>query len=206
MCFSIYSRTFTDANSSGDGNAKTTKPSAWGDDELESIFAQAYSKPIKTYYPYKSTETSTPTSAPSGGGGGLPKWLGPVLGVVLGLILVTGLVVAWLLWRRRKDRRYAPSVGATSDNRTRVMRWIYGTGAPSGKNIDATTTTATDPGLAEKHMSSNYSEVGRDSMFRPHSRSAVVYSDLNEAASSPVHELQAGSNRNPTLGKLPLLL
>ncbi|KMP07146.1 hypothetical protein CIHG_00007 [Coccidioides immitis H538.4] len=184
-----------------DGDATMTEPRlGWEDEELGTVFRKKYPKPIKTYYPYRATgsPTETPGAAPSGGGG-LPKWVGPVLGVVLGLILITGLVVAWLLWRRRKDRRYASSVGATSDNRKRIMRWIYGTGAPPGKNIDATTTTATDPGLPpEKHLSAQYSEAGNESVLTPHSRSAIVYSDLNEAASSPVHELQ--DNSNPALG------
>ncbi|WEW54592.1 hypothetical protein PRK78_000012 [Emydomyces testavorans] len=180
------------------GNAKVTKPSSWDDDGLATVFAKKYTKTIKTYYPYKATETSTPTPAPSGGGGGLPKWVGPVLGVVLGLILITGLAVTWLLWRRRNDGRYASSVGATSDNRKRIMRWVLGTGGPPGKPIDATTTT-TEPGHPnEKYMSTGYSEVGHEPTATPHARSAVGYSDLNEAASSPVHELQDSSH--PALG------
>ncbi|EEP78101.1 predicted protein [Uncinocarpus reesii 1704] len=169
-------------------------------DDLRAIFSRTYSKPIKTYYPYRATET--PSEPEPSGGGGLPNWVGPVLGVVLGLILITGLVVAWLLWRRRKDRRYAPSEGATSEKRSRIMGWIYGTSMP-GKNIDATTTaTTTDHGPPEKHMSAGYSEVGNESVTTPHSRPTIVYSDLNEAASSPVHELQASSR--PALGMQPL--
>ncbi|KAI1981497.1 hypothetical protein LOZ51_006833, partial [Ophidiomyces ophidiicola] len=179
------------------GNATLQKPPSWDDNELEKIFSKSYSKPIKTYYPYMPVETSVSTPAPTTGSG-LPKWVGPVIGVVLGLMLITGLMLAWLLWRRRKDRRYASSVGANSDNRKRVMRWIHGTGLPS-KNIDATTTTTAEhEQRSEKHMSTRFSVVGNDSVITSHGRPTVVYSDLNEAAGSAVHELQDSSH--PALG------
>ncbi|PGH06079.1 hypothetical protein AJ79_06613 [Helicocarpus griseus UAMH5409] len=184
----------------GKGGAKVVEPSSWVHDELRDLFRNKYTKEIKTYYPYPVHNSSAPnpTTPPqenNGGGGGLPKWVAPVLGVVLGLIFITGLAVLWLLWRRRRDRIYATSEGATSANRKRIMGWMYGMGVPTQKTN--MTTASTDIGIDNKHAST-VSEIG-DSVASPHRQSQVVYSDPNaqEAMGAQVHEMHAGNVSAP---------
>ncbi|EEH50475.1 uncharacterized protein PADG_06554 [Paracoccidioides brasiliensis Pb18] len=180
------------------GGASTVEPSSWADNSLRDLFRTKYTKSIKTYYPYPVQNASGPNPAPSpenyghGGGNGLPKWVAPVLGAVLGLIFVTCLAVLWLLWRRRRDRTYATSEGATSDNRKRIMGWMYGIGFPTQKTN--MTTASTEIGINDKHTSaSGISEAG-DLFISSHRQSGVVHSDPNaqEAGGVQVHEMHAG--------------
>jgi hypothetical protein len=143
---------------------------------------------MSTYYPYLSPNTtgasSTPTPA-QGSGGGLPKWVGPVLGVILGLIFLTGLVLCWLLWRRRYVQP-DKSLTATSDNRKRIMGWMYGV----PKHSDNATRTSTEIGISDKDAA--VFDVVNADMKVPHSPTAGGQPDLRavEAHSSPVHEMQ----------------
>ncbi|PGH03189.1 hypothetical protein GX51_04224 [Blastomyces parvus] len=182
------------------GGATTLEPSKWGDDNLRDLFGTKYTKRMETYYPYPLHNSSAldPTKSPEdtsgggGGGSGLPKWVAPVLGVVLGLIFVTGLAVLWLLWRRRRDRTYASSEGVISDNRRRIMGWMYGMGLPTQKTN--MTMASTEIGINDKHTSAAaFSEVG-DSVTTAAPHSGVVYSDpkAQEAGGAQVHEMQAG--------------
>ncbi|PGH21438.1 hypothetical protein AJ80_03229 [Polytolypa hystricis UAMH7299] len=190
-----------------EGGANKVSPKEWGDDVLNDIFNSKYTKEVETFYPYKldnsddSDSTAVPTPIP-GGGGGLPKWVAPVLGVVLGLIFITGLAILWLIWRRRRGTRYAPSEAATSDNRRRILGWMYGMSHPTHKTT--MTTASTEIGINDKHTShaGGMSEYGtvRESVASPHPASAIVINDGNaqEAGSSPVHEMQAGSTSFPS--------
>ncbi|KKZ67438.1 hypothetical protein EMCG_06889 [[Emmonsia] crescens] len=182
------------------GGATALEPLSWGHDDLRDLFRTKYTKPIKTYYPYPLHKSSAPNPTKpresndrgGGGGGGLPKWVAPVLGVVLGLIFVTGLAVLWLLWRRRRDRTYATSEGVISDNRKRIMGWMYGMGLPTQKTN--MTMASTEIGINDKHTSTTaFSEVG-DSVTAPPPHLGVVYSDpkAQEAGGVQVHEMQAG--------------
>ncbi|KLJ13019.1 hypothetical protein EMPG_12031 [Blastomyces silverae] len=182
------------------GGATALEPLSWGHDDLRDLFGTKYTKPIETYYPYPLYNSSAPnpTKAPEdtggggGGGSGLPKWVAPVLGVVLGLIFVTGLAVLWLLWRRRRDRTYASSEGVISDNRKRIMGWMYGMGLPTQKTN--MTMASTEIGINDKHTSAAaFSEVG-DSVTTAAPHSGMVYSDpkAQEAGGAQVHEMQAG--------------
>ncbi|OAX81588.1 hypothetical protein ACJ72_04069 [Emergomyces africanus] len=180
------------------GGATTVEPVSWGHDSLRDLFRAKYTKPIQTYYPYPVHNSSTPnpTDTPeinsSGKGGGLPKWVAPVLGVVLGLIFVTGLAVLWLLWRRRRDRTYATSEGATSDNRKRIMGWMYGMGLATHKTN--MTMASTEIGINDKHTSAPaLSDVGDSGTAAP-LHSGVVHTDpkAQEVGGIQVHEMQAG--------------
>ncbi|KAK2801342.1 hypothetical protein FQN51_005442 [Onygenales sp. PD_10] len=184
----------------GKGGATVTSPSSWVSDDLRDVFSKKYTKPIKTYYPYPVENATSPaptsTTTPSNGSG-LPKWVAPVLGVVLGLIFITGLAVLWLMWRRRRDRKYAPSEGPSSDNRNRIMGWMYGMGLPTHKTH--MTTASTEIGINDKHTSTlGYSEAG-ESAPSAHPNSGVVYSPplAQEAAGTQVHEMQAGTVSAP---------
>lgn len=112
------------------GATATAVPSGDDSEALGAIFAKEYDMDkITTYYPYEpASETGLPPLPGDGdddddnGGGGLPKWVAPVLGVVLGLMLVTGLVVVFCLWRRRKIFKNNPSDHGTE----RIFSWIKG--------------------------------------------------------------------------------
>lgn len=116
------------------GGATATEPSSgWDTQGLGEVFATAYDMDkITTYYPYaRATETGRPDAPDepdndNGGGGGLPGWVAPVLGVVLGLMLVTGIVVLFCLWRRRKIFKNHPSEQGTEDARMRIRSWAVG--------------------------------------------------------------------------------
>ncbi|EGD99890.1 hypothetical protein TESG_07223 [Trichophyton tonsurans CBS 112818] len=193
----------------GKGGATKTQPDSWDNDKLGEIFGKKYTKTIQKWYPYEpaqATSSAPGTTAPAGedkgGGGGLPRWVGAVLGVVLGLIFITALAVVWLIFRRRKERRYAPSLGGTSEvARRRILGWMYGMGQPSHK--PDMTTTSTEIGINDKHASTGiYSDSGIDSVVSPnnHPPSTIVYSDINapEAGSSPIHEMHAGTVMSPS--------
>ncbi|KAK2873680.1 hypothetical protein FQN49_002177 [Arthroderma sp. PD_2] len=186
----------------GKGGATKMGPEHWDNSTLEDIFKREYTKPIKKWFPFEPAK-ATPSPSPGeekGGGGGLPKWVGAVLGVVLGLIFITALAVVWLILRRRRERRYAPSVGGTSEvARKRILGWMYGMGQPTHK--PDMTTTSTEIGINDKHASTGiYSDSGMDSVASPHPPSTIVYSDINapEAGSSPIHEMQAGTVMSPS--------
>ncbi|EFR04259.1 hypothetical protein MGYG_07268 [Nannizzia gypsea CBS 118893] len=193
----------------GKGGATKSKPDKWDDDKLGEIFSKKYTKTIQKWYPFepaKETQSAPGTTNPpgedKGGSGGIPRWLGAVLGVVLGLIFITALAVIWLILRRRREKRYAPSIGGTSEvARRRILGWMYGMGQPSHK--PDMTTTSTEIGINDKHASTGiYSDSGIDSVVAPnnHPPSTIVYSDINapEAGSSPIHEMHAGTVMSPS--------
>ncbi|KAK2755748.1 hypothetical protein FQN54_005898 [Arachnomyces sp. PD_36] len=187
-----------------DGGATETSPeNSWDDDELSGIFGKAYAKDIKTYYPYEPTTpgdpSTTDTSTPDGdgGGGGLPLWVGPVIGVLLGLIATSGVIMAWVFFRRRRRTRrssYGPSEGSQINNRNRVLKWMYGTKV-SGHKSDYTT-TSTELGGTEKPLPGfRGSDAGRSGVLSPTTpaspRLRTIGEGHQEVDSKQVHEMQA---------------
>lgn len=120
----------------GGATLTAPSPSGWDDDDLGDIFSSSYdTDKLSTFGPFQaeSTESGRPDLPDDGdddnggGGGGLPNWVGPVLGVVLGLMLVTGAIVIFCLWRRRKSVfRNRSSDYGTEDPGSRIMSWIKG--------------------------------------------------------------------------------
>ena len=78
---------------------------------------------------------------------GTPSYLAPVLGVVLGLFFITLVVLAVLLYRRRKLLRLygtaTQSDAGTMDNRRWVTTWLRGT--PPDPKAPPTVTTDETP-------------------------------------------------------------
>jgi hypothetical protein len=123
---------------SGTGGATQAAPSPTGfaDPGLNSLFKQTYNtSKITTWYPYQASATNTtrpvlpsPVSKSS-----TPSYLAPVLGVVLGLFFITLVILAFLLYRRRKFLRLNngtnPSEAGTMDNRFWVSNWLRATPA-----------------------------------------------------------------------------
>ncbi|KAH8804936.1 hypothetical protein F5884DRAFT_797760 [Xylogone sp. PMI_703] len=120
------------------GATKTApSPSGFANRDLTTIFdAQYNASKITTWYPYSlhtepppTNRTALPTPVVHNSSG-LPKYVGPVLGVVLGLFFITVVILAWMLWRRRRLLRSStngtPSEMRTIDNRRWVTNWLLG--------------------------------------------------------------------------------
>ena len=123
---------------SGTGGATQAAPSPTGfaDAALGTLFEQTYNaSKVTTWYPYQTATTSstprpllpTPVSKKSS----TPAYLAPVLGVVLGLFFITVVILAFLLYRRRKflklNNGTNPSEAGTMDNRFWVSNWLRAT-------------------------------------------------------------------------------
>ncbi|KAI0021266.1 hypothetical protein F4780DRAFT_296077 [Xylariomycetidae sp. FL0641] len=118
---------------SGGATMTTPTPTGWATPELASVFATTYpASKIQTSYPYGSMGPGNNTRGDynngGGGGGGTPSWVGPVLGVVLGLVFVTAIVVAVMLYRRRKllRKREGSDQHSSNDNNNRILSWVRG--------------------------------------------------------------------------------
>ncbi|XXG99294.1 hypothetical protein Hte_005631 [Hypoxylon texense] len=128
---------------SGSATMTTPTPSGWQTPGLASVFATPYATTkLTTYYPYSTVGAANGTRGEldnDGGGGGTPSWLGPVLGVVLGLVFITAVVVAVLLYRRRKLlTKKTESEHSTDENGNRIASWLQ------SQNLDGKTITTTD--------------------------------------------------------------
>jgi hypothetical protein len=168
---------------------------------LRDIFGTGYTKTISHYYPYNAPDsTATPTSVPEDGDGEgdgdkpLPSWVPPVLGVILGLVFIGIVAIGLLLFLRRRQSRYAPSE-VPSENRNRILGWMYGIVQPPNK--PAMTTTSTEIGVYHKRVMSPFSETGHDSvaLTNPISTTTAVRSDesnAQEAGGMGIHEMQGG--------------
>lgn len=141
------------------GSATVTTPvvSGWATSALADVFETPYDQDkITTYWPYAKTSSSSRPDVPddqddddnSGGGSGLPKWVAPVLGVVLGLMFVTGVLVLFCLWRRRKIFKSRSSDSGTEDAGLRIISWMRGQGNEKALTV-STSETPTSPRMQE---------------------------------------------------------
>jgi hypothetical protein len=139
---------FKEIGGNSDGGATQKQPAVsggWQDASLSKVFDTPYPTKIDTYYPYdpNAPEPTRIDVVPSPNGKGsdsLPKWVPPVLGTVLGLVFVTAVVVAFLLFRRRKYLRRSPS---SVGERSRVREWL---GRQDTKAVTETTVEDLPPG------------------------------------------------------------
>lgn len=122
------------------GSATQTTPMQTGfsDPKLATLFGTKYNtSKIVDWFPYTPTSTptntATPLPSPVSKSSGTPKYLAPVLAVVLGLFFITLVILAILLWRRRKYMKSNPSASqsevGTMDNRHWVTNWLRSTPA-----------------------------------------------------------------------------
>ncbi|TVY40202.1 Kelch repeat-containing protein [Lachnellula occidentalis] len=165
----------------GTGSATQTAPSPSGfaDNSLKAVFGSPYnSSKIVEWYPYtpSTTPSDRPTLLPSAvsKSGGTPSYLAPVLGVVLGLFFVTLLVLAFLLWRRRRifkqNGTATQSEAGTLDNRRWVTNWLRAT--PVDAKAPTVTTDDTPSSPYEEDVSSRTDRT-----------------DVPEMGDSQVHEM-----------------
>lgn len=138
------------------GGATVKTPSGgFSNTSLASILSSSYdSSKIKNWYPYEEAATSTgsprPTlpPVPEAKHSGTPTYLAPVLGVVLGLFFITLIILAILLWRRRKLLRSSAgtqSEAGTMDHRRGVISWLRATPADAKAPTITTDDTVSSP-------------------------------------------------------------
>ncbi|KAM0432817.1 hypothetical protein ACHAPT_004519 [Fusarium lateritium] len=144
------------------GGATATAPAdGWATSALGKVFDTKYDmKKINTYWPYGKTAATGRPNVPNdgndgdddnggGGGSGLPKWVAPVLGVVLGLMFVTGVLVVFCIWHRRRIFRNRSSDYGTEDPGSRIRSWIRGQGAEKATTVTTSDDTPTSPEMEE---------------------------------------------------------
>jgi hypothetical protein len=146
-------------DASGGATLTTPAPSGWATDALGDVFSSAYDMAkISTWYPYPVAETDPPRpdlpDDDGGSGSGLPSWVAPVLGVVLGLMVVTGAIVVFCLWRRRKFLRSRSSDAGTEDAGLRIMSWIKGQPSEKATTITASEVAPQSPEMAHQRYRS----------------------------------------------------
>merc|ERR1711939_871521 len=108
---------------------------------------------IVNWYPYEAvapSNTPRPTLpvTPISKHSGTPAYLAPVLGVVLGLFFITLIILAILLWRRRKLLRSSAgtqSEAGTIENRRWVTSWLRATPADAKAPTVTTDDTVSGP-------------------------------------------------------------
>ncbi|KAF4970783.1 hypothetical protein FSARC_2253 [Fusarium sarcochroum] len=156
--YGVHEKIQSEIGGDAAGSATVTEPAdGWATSALKDIFDSEYdTKKITEYWPYgKATSTGRPDidngsdnnddDEDGGGGSGLPKWVAPVLGVVLGLMFVTGILVVFCLWRRRKIFKNRSSDYGTEDPGSRIRSWIRGQNNEKAPTV-TTDETPTSPG------------------------------------------------------------
>jgi hypothetical protein len=192
--YGVHEKIQSEIGGDAAGGATVTAPAdGWATSALKDIFDTEYdTKRIKEYWPYnKAASTGRPRlDSPSdgdedqdgSGGSGLPKWVAPVLGVVLGLILVTGILVVFCLWRRRKIFKNRTSDYGTEDPGSRIRSWIRGQHNEKAPTVTTDETPAT-PGT---EMASTTQVVGSS----PSPAGTPAYpSSPAEVADTQIHEM-----------------
>ncbi|KAF4982414.1 hypothetical protein FZEAL_1932 [Fusarium zealandicum] len=143
------------------GGATVTAPaSGWATSALGKVFDTEYdTDKITTHWPYgKESSTDRPElddgndnndDGSNSGGSGLPKWVAPVLGVVLGLMLVSGALVVFCLWRRRKIFKNRSSDDGTEDAGMRIISWMRGQNAEKAPTVTTSDDTPKSPEMVQ---------------------------------------------------------
>jgi hypothetical protein len=141
------------------GGSTQTAPATIGfsNTSMTALFGTKYdTTKIKQWYPYalQTVEANHTTPLPSavpkpGSGGGTPSYLAPVLGVVLGLIFISLLVLAFVLWRKRRyfkaNGTQTQSEAGTMDNNRWIANWLRGQPAVVANEKAPTVTTDETP-------------------------------------------------------------
>jgi hypothetical protein len=198
--YGVHEKIQSEIGGDAAGGATATAPAeGWTTSALNDLFDTEYdTKKIKEYWPYnKAASTGRPRlDNPSDGdedqddssGSGLPKWVAPVLGVVLGLMLVTGILVVFCLWRRRRIFRNSNSDYGTEDPGSRIRSWIRG----QHNEKAPTVTTDETPVSPSTEMASTAQVVG---LSPSPAGTPVNTSSPAEVADTQIHEM-AGKLRS----------
>jgi hypothetical protein len=182
-------------DSAGGATLTTPSPSGWTEDDLGDVFAKTYDMAkISAWGPFSAAESPTGQPDPprddsddNGGGGGLPSWVAPVLGVVLGLMVLTGALVVFFVWRKRRIFRNNPNAGSsdasTEDTGKRIIQWIKG--QPAQQPVEKAPTVATSEETPASPETRSVSALKSDAYPSPPPEGGIFY----ETAGNPVAEL-----------------
>ena len=155
--YTVPSMIYDMIGGTGTGSATQTAPSASqsANATMIALFQQQYNtSKITTWYPYQA---ASPSSSPrptlptvvAKPGSSTPSFLAPVLGVILGLVFVTILVVAIMLWRRRRLLSVmgtaTQSENGTVDPRRGVLGWLRAVPADAKAPTVTTEETPSSP-------------------------------------------------------------
>ena len=185
-------------DASGSATVTTPVPSGWATSGLSKVFETSYPKTkISSYYPYaKATSTerpNLPSNAPDSkkkGGSGLPKWVAPVIGVVLGLMFVTGCLVIFCLWRRRKIFSNRSSEAGTEDTGMRIISWMRGQQqVDKAPTVTTSEESAKSPEMEESRIAGDVTPSGAGT-------STPAPAPPAEMEDTQLVELAGESNRN----------
>ncbi|ESZ93478.1 hypothetical protein SBOR_6127 [Sclerotinia borealis F-4128] len=213
---------------SGTGSATQTEPSGgFTNSSMTTLLGSAYNTTkIINWYPYtpasstppKNRTTLLPTAVAAKSG--TPAYLGPVLGVVLGLFFITLVILAFIVYRRRKifsGTRTDPQseAGTLIENRRRTLRWLNTTrkeakaptvttdatevnAVSSEADTDHTRVFAEMPGDAQFHEMDDTSRPFElhNTGFIPFTPKSNVYNNVSLNQSPVAHSPSAGSNRS----------
>ncbi|KAI0132763.1 hypothetical protein BJ170DRAFT_261256 [Xylariales sp. AK1849] len=170
----------------GGATLTTPTPTGWATTELAGVFAKSYpTSKLATYYPYTPSANSTRVDISTSSGS--PALLAPILGAVLGLVFITSLVVAIMLYRRRKLlRRGDTSANGTDENGNRILLWIRGQDGSKGA---PTVTTEDSP----SHTDDVESRIGQNA-YKPQQEMAQFVVS-HEMPDTPLVELMDTSPR-----------
>jgi hypothetical protein len=137
------------------GNAQggSTKTAVWSDHNLSNLISTKYTQPVTEYYPYPVNATSPSSPAPTPvRKSGTKKWVAPVVGVICGLIGLTLIILAILLFRRRKllHRNSTDGSSTSGHNTNRIIRWVNGmpTGPEPKDDPSVTSTEIEETGVS----------------------------------------------------------
>lgn len=135
--YTVPSQVLSVIGGSGTGKATKTQPNGgFSNSSMTALLGSSYNaSKITKWYPY-TPASSTPTNNRTtllptvvASKPGTPPYLGPILGVVLGLFFITLLILAFIIYRRRKifglSRAERQSeAGTMTENRRRTRRWV----------------------------------------------------------------------------------
>ena len=184
-------------DAAGGATLTTPSPSGWADDGLKELFDRPYdTDKIKVWGPFTAAESPTGQPDPpggnsdnngGGGGGGLPSWVAPVLGVVLGLMVLTGALVIFFVWRKRRIFQHDPNAGSsdasTEDTGKRIIQWIKG--QPAQQPVEKAPTVTTSEETPASPETRSVSALKSDAYPSPPPEGGIFY----ETAGNPVAEL-----------------
>jgi hypothetical protein len=184
------------------GGATLSKPATnWDNEDLGEVFSKTYDMDrISTWGPFPVAETSAAETSPPGsdddgddddGDGGLPSWVAPVLGVVLGLMALTGALIVFFIWRKRKFLRNNPNAGnseaSTEDTGKRIVQWIKGQPiVPQHAVVEKAPTVTTSEETPSSPETRSVSALRSDTHSAAIPEAATFY---HETAGNPVAEL-----------------
>lgn len=193
--YSVPSSIYDNIGGSEKGGATVTEPKGGFDNSsLAAVFKATYdgSKIIK-YYPFSPKEDlplqpgPSITPAPQPKDSGTPSYLAPVLGVVLGLFFITLIILAVLLFRRRKflrNQTVTQSEAGTIENRRWIDNWLVGQPPIQDKDAPTTTTDETPMTAYEEerqvYVPLSVPEIGEGQIYEVEGKSSPSASNKRD--------------------------